>query len=131
MVATAAARSAGLDDGVGQRTWSAVPSGEYRLGAGEAVLDLRGPVGRAPRWTPRWASAACTVLVPPGVRAVVNADVGVGEIARPSVTGRRTVVNADDQTDVHEQFVVGSGDATVTLDLEVGMGQIEVRRVAA
>ena len=38
--ASAAARSAGLDDGVGERTWTPRGDASYRLGAGEAVLDL-------------------------------------------------------------------------------------------
>ena len=47
--------------------------------------------------------------------------------------GRRRVLNPDDDTEVTRRFVFGGSaeGPQVELDLEVGMGQIEVRRVAS
>jgi hypothetical protein len=57
----------------------------------------------------------------------VTADVDAGEIVGDGVDFQ----DADGDR-LHEEFVVGSSDdVTVTLDLEVGLGQIEVRRVAS
>ena len=127
---TSAARGAGLDDGVGQRSWTPVAGGTYDLGAGEAVLDLR-DVQDGARLDAGVGVGSLVVLVPPGVEAVVEAEVGIGEIARAAESGRRTVLTSGDETELSEDFVVGSGDRRVELDLEVGMGEIEVRRGAA
>ena len=127
-----AARGAGVDDGFGRPTWTAVDGGEYSLAAGEAVLDLR----RAPTGAEVEASVGfgtLTVLVPPDVRADVVAEVGLGEVSRATSTGERTVLSDGDDTDLREVFTVGApaGGPVVELDLEVGVGEIEVRRVAA
>ena len=130
LAGTAGARGAGLGDGVGARTWTPVDGGTYTLGAGEAVLDLRALDADADLAADVGAGTL-TVLVPRGTRAVVDAEVGVGEISRSLEGGRRTVLTPDDDEGLSEQFVVGSGDVRVALDLEVGLGRIEVRRVAA
>lgn len=129
---TAAARSAGLEDGVGDLTWTPTRSGAYSLGAGEAVLDLRDlRRGADVEIDAEVGFGSLTVLVPSDVRAQVVAEAGLGEVSRVDLGGRRTVLGADDDTDLREEFVVGSGDGAVELDLEVGVGEIEVRRVAA
>ena len=126
--ATAAARSAGLEDGVGERAWTVTGSGSYRLGAGEAVLDLRGlDAGERADVAARVGFGQLTVLVPADTSVRVVGDAGLGRISWPGPIGR-----SDGDTDVHEEFVVGRpADVTVELDLEVGVGEIEVRRVAA
>ena len=141
--ATAAARAAGLEDGVGERTWTATGSATYRLGAGEAVLDLRRlDPGEPATLDARVGFGQLTVLVPADVSARVVSDVGLGDISRTSLSGGRTSLTSDgrrggdddgdDDVDLHEEFVVGNpADVTVELDLEVGVGEIEVRRVAA
>jgi phage shock protein PspC (stress-responsive transcriptional regulator) len=129
---TAAARSAGLEDGFGERTWTPTAGGEYSLGAGEAVLDLSDlPPGADAEIDAEIGFGSLTVLVPSDVRAQVVAEAGLGEVSRVELGGRRTVLSTDD-TDLRETFTVpGTGDGTVQLDLEVGVGEIEVRRVAA
>jgi hypothetical protein len=73
------------------------------------------------------------VLVPREVRVTGEAEAGVGELLQVSADGRRRVLNPDDDTDVRERvfFPGETGGPRVELDLEVGMGQIEVRRVAS
>ena len=73
------------------------------------------------------------VLVPSDVRVTGEAEAGVGELLQVFDDGRRRVLNPDDDTDVRERFVFRGEDdgPVVELDLEVGMGQIEVRRVAS
>ena len=129
-----AARSAGLDDGLGERRWTPTGDRSYTLGAGEAVLDLS-------ELRPRTSSEVdvelgvgrLLVLVPRDVRVVGEAEVGVGELLQVDDDGRRRDLNPDDDTDVRERFVFDGEQAgpVVELDLEVGMGQIEVRRVAS
>lgn len=68
-----------------------------------------------------------TVILPPDVDAVINADLGVGEIdALDSVSGGfgREARLVDDGAD-------GPGGGEVELLLDLGIGSIEVRREAA
>ena len=134
VAARSAGLSDGLDDGVGERRWTPTGDASYALGAGEAVLDLSS-------LRPRTSSEVdvevgvgrLLVLVPRDVRVTGEAQAGVGELLQVSEDGRRRVLNPDDDTDVRERFGF-DGDETgpvVELDLEVGMGQIEVRRVAS
>ena len=129
-----AARSTGLDDGVGERRWTPTGDASYALGAGEVVLDLS-------RLRPRTTSeievelgvGRLLVLVPRDARVAGEAQLGVGEVVQVLDGGRRRDLNPDDDTEVRERFVFdGEQDGPVAeLDLEVGMGQIEVRRVAS
>ena len=132
--ASVAARSSGLDDGLGERTWTPVGDASYALGAGEAELDLsRLPRGSTSRIDVELGVGRVLVLVPRDVRVTGEAEAGVGELLVVFDDGRRRVLNPDDDTDVRERvFLPGeTGGPEVELDLEVGMGQIEVRRVAA
>ena len=130
--ASVAARSSGLDDGLGDRRWTPAGDASYALGAGEAVLDLSAlPPGRS-EVDVEVGVGRVLVLVPRDVRVTGEAEAGVGELLRVD-DGRRRVLNPDDDTDVRERvFFAGEpGGPQVELDLEVGMGQIEVRRGAA
>ena len=125
--ATSAAGQSGFGDGFGERTWRAVDGGDYSLGAGQGTLDLRGLRGaESAQVEASIGFGQLVVLVPSGMSVRVDSSVGLGEI---------TAQDADLGTDARgggreEQFVVGSADdVTVEIDLEVGMGQIEVRRV--
>ncbi len=132
LAATAGAQRVRLQDGIGERTWRAAPGAHYSLGAGEATLDLR---------TLRGAGGAdvsahvglghLVVLVPADLTVRVTVDVGAGEAERVDLDGGRTSYGSSDGTDgVEDSFVVGtSGDVTADIDLEVGVGMIEVRRV--
>jgi hypothetical protein len=132
--ATAAARNAGLDDGLGERTWTPRGDASYALGAGEAELDLSSlPGSGSYEVDAEVGLGRLLVLVPRDVRVTGEAEAGVGEVLQVFGDGRRRVLNPDDDTDVRERFSFPgeTGGPSVELDLEVGMGQIEVRRVAA
>lgn len=132
--ASVAVRGSGLADGVGERTWTPTGDASYSLGAGEAVLDLRAlPDGRRAEVDAEIGLGRLLVLVPQGARVTGTAGIGVGELLQVFQDGRRRDLNPDDDTDVTRRFVFdGSvGGPQVELDLEVGMGQIEVRRGAS
>ncbi len=127
-----AARSAGLDDGIGERTWTPTGDASYALGAGEAVVDLTSlRPGEPVEVDAELGVGRLLVLVPQDVRVTGEAQLGVGEIVQVFGDGRRRDLNPDDDTEVTERvfFAGESGGPEVELDLEVGMGQIEVRRV--
>ena len=122
----AAATDGRLDGGAGERTW--VPTAGsaltvYRLGAGEATLDLRRlDPGDLDRLDARVGVGSLVVLVPEDLRVRATADVGLGEI----ITLDR------DLPDGQDREVLGLGPSSgplLELDLEVGLGEIEVRRV--
>lgn len=129
LAATTAAGGSGFDGGVGERTWRAVDGGEYSLGAGEATLDLRGLRGSDDaRVEASIGFGHLIVLVPSGMSVRVDSAVGLGELTSDDVEGRP--LNRDGDLGRTEEFVVGSSDdVTVELDLQVGLGEIEVRRV--
>ena len=129
-----AARDAGLADGVGERRWSPTGDASYSLGAGKAVLDLTALGDRRQVDVDAEVGVGrLLVLVPKGARVTGEAEVGVGELLQVFDDGRRRDLNPDDDTDVSRRFSFdGSVEGPVVeLDLEVGMGQIEVRRVAS
>ena len=131
---SAAASDAGFGDGVGERRWTPTGDASYTLGAGEAVLDLTAvPDRRQVDVDAEVGVGRLLVLVPEGARVTGEAEAGVGELLQVFEDGRRRELNADDDTDVSRRFVFdGSVEGPqVELDLEVGMGQIEVRRVAS
>jgi hypothetical protein len=132
--ATAAARGTAAADGLGERTWTPTGDASYALGAGEAVLDLSSlPAGGDVEVDAELGVGRLLVLVPRDVRVTGEAEAGVGELLQVFGDGRRRVLNPDDDTDVRERvfFPGETGGPRVELDLEVGMGQIEVRRGAA
>lgn len=109
----------------GTRTWTPATDlrEEYRLGAGEATLDLRGlEPGELSRVRVAMGAGHLVVLLPDALPARLRTDVDAGEVVqlRPDGTRSRTV---EDTTDA-------AGRPTV-LDLSLRVGQIEVRRVAA
>jgi phage shock protein PspC (stress-responsive transcriptional regulator) len=121
-------------DGLGERTWRPVGDASYRLGGGEAVLDLSDlPRGSTAEVDAQLGVGRLLVLVPREVRVTGEAELGVGEVVQVLGTGRRVDLNPDDDTEVSRRFSFPgqTGGAQVELDLEVGMGQIEVRRVAS
>ncbi len=131
--ASAAARSAGLQDGLGERRWTPAGDASYALGAGEAVLDLSDlPRGSTAEVDAELGVGHLLVLVPRDVRVTGEAELGVGELLQVD-DGRRRVLNPGDDTDVRERvlFPGEAGGPEVELDLAVGMGQIEVRRGAS
>ncbi|MDQ0794464.1 PspC domain-containing protein [Streptomyces sp. B1I3] len=106
----------------------------YELDTGVATLDLSGvtvPRGDTLRTRIEVGAGAVRVVVPNGVTVRVDAGTGLGDI--------RLFTEAHDgirlATDLHERRTVGPLEdskpaGTVDLDLEVGVGQVEVTRAA-
>ena len=114
----------------GERLWvpgSATAGTEYRLGAGEAVLDLRDPallVGATPE-DPARVSASLglgrlEVLLPQDVPARVDADLGAGEVREPD--GR---LSGSDEAPA--SITAGEGEPVLVVDARLGLGQLDVR----
>ncbi|MGD9957543.1 MAG: PspC domain-containing protein [Candidatus Nanopelagicales bacterium] len=116
--------------GVGDRTWTPTASeSSFGLGAGEARLDLaRLPAGPASVDVSVGAGHVI-VYVPADTAVTVEASVGLGEIDLP---GERPTSGAD-LAITQEVPATSTGGATTTVDLtvQVGLGQLEVRRAAS
>lgn len=117
-----------LRGGAGERRWAptsaAVAERSYRLGAGNARLDLSA-IDLAGRRTHIDASVGMgrlSVDVPDGVDLEIRAHTGFGDI---DVLG-----DVDDGVDVTKRAEIDEpfDEGTLVLDLRVGMGQLEVRR---
>jgi len=117
--------------GAGERTWVPTASNgitEYQLGAGEATLDLRQlEPGAVDGLRAQVGFGSLVVLVPDDLRVRISTDVGLGEV----------IEDVDDRRLRTERFggdreVLELGPSTgpeLELDLQVGLGEIEVRRV--
>ncbi|MGH2996978.1 MAG: LiaF domain-containing protein, partial [Gaiellaceae bacterium] len=114
-----------LRDGVGERTFASASvddlRGEYVLGIGELVLDLRGvafPFGET-RLGVRVDAGRIRVLLPEDVALRASADARLGEIR---LLGRRV-----EGWEVGEQLDE-TGLRVLVLDAEVGIGEIQIER---
>jgi hypothetical protein len=112
----------------GDRTFTVTdPAGlddAYELGAGNLVLDLGAlELSEAAEVTARVGMGELVVVVPEGLRLDGRARVGLGEV---EVFGDATggVAPTVDLGSVGPE----TDRSVLTLDLQVGMGQIEVRR---
>ena len=119
-----------LSSGVGERSWAptnvAAAEREFRLGVGEAELDLTGlPAGSQADVEVRLGVGELTVLVPPDATVVVEGGVGAGTM---TLLGDATEDGTDLQ-DTARQDPVGdpSTGTTITIDAEVGLGELEVQ----
>lgn len=127
VTAASAAADDGFGEGVGDRTWRpATVAGaerEHRLGVGDAVLDLtRLPAGRDADVKVRVGVGQLTVIVPDDARVEVTTHVGAGNL---QVLDRPV----QDGTDLGDSVTVGdTGGGTLTIDAEIGLGALEVRR---
>jgi hypothetical protein len=95
--------------------------GEYALGIGELVLDLRSvafPLGET-RLRARVDAGRIHVLLPEDVALRASADARLGEIR---LLGRR-----DEGWEVGEQLGE-TGLRVLVLDAEVGIGEIQIER---
>lgn len=117
--------------GAGERTWVPTASNgrtDYDLGAGEATLDLRQlEQGSADTISARVGFGSLVVLIPEDLRVRISTEVGLGEVIE-DVDNRsvRTERFGDDRA------VLELGPSTgpqLELDLQVGLGEIEVRHV--
>jgi phage shock protein PspC (stress-responsive transcriptional regulator) len=114
-----------LRDGVGERAFAPASAddlrGEYELGIGELVLDLRGvefPLGET-RLDVRVDAGRIRVLLPEGIALRAGADARLGEIR---LLGRRV-----EGWKVGEQLDE-TGLRVLLLDADVGIGEIRIER---
>jgi phage shock protein PspC (stress-responsive transcriptional regulator) len=115
-----------LRGGVGDRvvqpaSTSSLP-GRYRLAIGDLTVDLRGlalPEGDT-AVDATVGVGHVLVYVPDGVAVDVRGRAQVGEVV---LLGRN-----QDGIDVDHRVVDGDGPKRLTLDVEIGVGQVEVRR---
>ena len=124
-----------VNGGVGDRTWRPATvadlRSEYRLGIGDAELDLSRldltDAGRQ-RVEVRQGVGDLTIVVPDDVVVRIDADVQGGDLRLPD---REDI----DGTDLSDRVVVpeGSspGSAVLVVDAELGLGSLEVRRAAS
>lgn len=122
-----------LTGGVGDRDYrpTTVVDDEYRLGVGKLTLDLREADDlAAASIQASVVIGELVVIVPPGVTFRVTAHSGIGEVV---ILGEQT--GGFDQS--LECLAAGGsltcgdgveGPPMLNLDLEVGMGKVEVRR---
>ena len=113
-----------LRGGAGDRTWVVDDhGGSYRLGVGEATLDLtRIPAGSHVSVTSSVSLGHLIVVVPDDVAVRLHAKLRVGEI----VAFGKSVADGSDT--VERTLTYGpAGDPQVEVDANVGTGQVEVR----
>jgi phage shock protein PspC (stress-responsive transcriptional regulator) len=116
-----------LKGGAGDRTWDPVASVRpaYRLGVGDATLDLTNVAGDRVDTKASVGIGHLRVVVPHDATVDVDAHAGLGEVR---VLGR-TADGTDAERSVQE---AGSElGPKITLDVRVGVGQVEVVRDAA
>ncbi len=118
-----------LSGPVGQQRWAPTTLAEldhrYEVSLGEGTLDLQAiniPAGERVDIAASVGVGHLVVLVPPGVAVDVTADIGAGESSVFGLQQNGAGVTVDQRD---------AGDAssgTLALDLQVGLGQLEVRR---
>ncbi|MFF9816893.1 PspC domain-containing protein [Streptomyces sp. NPDC014006] len=108
---------------------------KYHVGTGVGTLDLSRidvPPGRTVTTLADVGVGRVRVIVPPDVTVKADIEVGVGDIQLPGEDAK----DVDVQPDRHKQVTLrpaGSGRnaGTLDLDLQVGVGQVEVTRAAS
>jgi phage shock protein PspC (stress-responsive transcriptional regulator) len=134
VVATTAAgiTHVGFRGGLGDRTWTprttAGLQNTYRLGIGQAVLDLS-RLQLAPGETVdlrvRQGIGDLRIVLPEGVSADVDTRVNAGDIRWPNGTDHNG-------TSLHRRYVSPRGTAPViTIDADLGVGSMEVQRATS
>ncbi|MEU6377654.1 PspC domain-containing protein [Streptomyces sp. NPDC046909] len=108
---------------------------KYDLGTGVGTLDLTGldvAKGQTVTTSAEVGVGQLKVIVPPDVTVHVSIDVGVGDIQLPGDDKEDVDVAPDKSKELTLQPVKGGkAGGTLDLDLEVGVGQAEVRRAAS
>lgn len=124
---TAAAPFEGFQGGVGDRdiavTSSADIASEYNLAMGKLTIDLTeiDDLSADTRVDASVGTGELVVLVPPGAEVAVNAEVGAGQVV---IFGRTIDGLGIDETFESPGFA--DSDETLTLDLQVFTGRVEV-----
>lgn len=125
--ATASVVDVPLRGGVGDRTWNPIATVQpaYRLGVGDATLDLTRTDATAVDTDASVGIGHLRVIVPRDATVDVDAHAGIGEV---DLLGR-----VQDGADVDESVHVRGSELgkRITLDVRVGVGQVEVVRDAA
>ncbi|NEE49452.1 cell wall-active antibiotics response protein, partial [Streptomyces sp. SID8455] len=107
----------------------------YELGTGDARLDLSGvtvPPGESVRTRLEVGAGRAAVVVPKGVTVKVRAEAGLGEIRLEEGQRVQVRINSDQSSERTLPPPEGSKPAgTVELEVEVGVGQVEVSRAAS
>jgi hypothetical protein len=117
--------------GVGDRRWTPTVSNPaaYELGAGEARLDLTSlPAGPA-TVSARLGAGNLIVTVRPDSTLVVHGRIGVGDVKLPGVPA----TNGTNLTIDSAVPATTAGDPRTTVDLtvDIGLGELEVRRATS
>jgi phage shock protein PspC (stress-responsive transcriptional regulator) len=113
---------------VGDATWTpalVTPDANYRLGAGDAVLNLSGlpREGLSEAKLPAYVGIGdLKVVVPEGLTVKVVGHVGLGEILLPDDPRSEGQSGAD----LTRSVVIGDGPTEVVVDAGVGLGQLTV-----
>ena len=109
----------------------AFDTSEYDLGAGEATLDLR-PLaggGRTVDVEARLGLGDLVVLVPADVDLDLDATIGLGQLR---LTGPGGTDRSEGGAGItRSELLEGDGGRRVELRINVGAGEVEVRRVRA
>lgn len=122
---------------VGDSAWRpttvAAATAGYELSAGDAALDLTAvPItGGTVDVSAEVGAGELRVTVPATATVVVHASVGLGEVRLPGSPGQvERTGGAGVDRDV-TLAAAGTSTGTLELDLQVGIGSVEVRRAAA
>lgn len=107
----------------------------YELGTGDARLDLSGvtvPPGESVRTRLGVGAGRAAVVVPKGVTVKVRAEAGLGEIRLEEGQRVQVRINSDQSSERTLPPPEGAKPAgTIELEVEVGVGQVEVSRAAS
>ncbi|MEV7249779.1 PspC domain-containing protein [Streptomyces cyaneofuscatus] len=107
----------------------------YELGSGDARLDLSGvvvPPGETVRTRLEVGAGRAAVVVPAGVTVKVRAEAGLGEIRLEERQRVQVRIQSDQTSQRTLPPPQGSKPAgTIELEVEVGVGQVEVSRAAS
>lgn len=123
----------------GNRTWHpasvAAVHPRYELGLGAGTLDLRGltvPEGRTVSTRAGVGAGLLKVEVPAGLTVRVHVETGLGDVRLPGQP-RRGLDVAPNRVDERTLAPDAGADpaGTLVLRLEVGVGQVEVRRATS
>jgi phage shock protein PspC (stress-responsive transcriptional regulator) len=119
----------GEDFSITPTTQAAIPTGTQDHGVGSVTYDLSRvdfTDGESASLTVDQGVGELRIIVPPDVDVDVNADVGIGEIR----TFDGTSGGLGQERRVTDLGTDGRGGGDLRLDLELGIGSIEVRREA-
>ncbi|MFN8099081.1 MAG: PspC domain-containing protein [Dermatophilaceae bacterium] len=133
-VTTAASAAGGrdaLDDGVGTRAWAVTGTSPtaYRLGVGEASLDLTGlpaSSGKPIRITAHVGAGQLQIVVPADRTVRVTGRIGAGVLTEASTD----IASSDPPDALLLDHTVGTGTTDAEVVADVGVGAVQIVRKA-